>query len=289
MFLNKVNRLKHYQSDYPKTLKQVTPPVDSLFYIGSPPLAWMSRPKLAVVGSRKMTAYGKEVADKIVKDLAGSGVVIISGLALGIDAAAHSAAIEAGGLTVAVLPTSVETVYPASHQSLAKRIVGSGGCLLSEYPAGSEVYRHNFIARNRIVSGLADVVLIPEAAVNSGSLHTARFALETGKTVMAVPNSIFRASSEGCNNLIKAGAGVVTSSDDIFFALGLEKKRHQISSFRGTKQEETVYRLIKQGISSQEQLALKLSLDAATLNSALTSLEIAGAIRPYGNGQWLPS
>jgi DNA processing protein len=266
--------------DIPGTPKQ-------LFWLGSNPSEWLDKPKVAVVGSRKVSGYGREVTTSLVTELARAGVVIISGLALGIDSVAHRATLEAGGVTVAVLPTPLQRIYPASHLNLARQISVQQGTLLSEYAKGAEVYRSNFIVRNRIVSGLADVLLITEAAVNGGSLHTARFALNQGKTVMVVPGNITSPGSEGCNNLIKSGAIPVTQADDIFFELRLNPKKSVARIFKGTEEEQAVLTLIQQGITEQEELALITKLGAAKISQILTVLEINGYVRPQGGGNWL--
>lgn len=284
--MNKVNNLKLDDVDYPEVLRHIYLPPQQLFYEGIAPKDFIDKPKVAIVGSRKATAYGRQITEKLASELAKSGVIIISGLALGIDACAARAALAVGGCTVAVLPTPVDKIYPALHQSLARQIVESGGGLISEYLTGASIYKENFIARNRIVSGLADVLVITEAAINSGSLHTARFALEQGKTVMAVPGNINIPSSEGCNQLIKSGASVVTGVDDIFLALGIDPKKVASKKiFKGTPDEQLVYKTIKRGAIDQDQLAIKTGLDGQALNTALTMLEINGYISPSG-GQW---
>jgi DNA processing protein len=247
----------------------------------------MGRPRVAIVGSRKMSAYGEQVTKRLTGELARAGVVIVSGLALGVDAAAHKATLDAGGITIAVLPTSVENIYPASHHGLAERIVEGGGTLISEYASNSPVYMVNFMARNRIISGLSDVVVITEAALKSGSLHTARFALDHGKTVMAVPGNITSPTSQGCNNLIKSGAIPVTGADDVLFAMGfkpVKSKAPQI--FRGGELEQKLLELIAGGATSQEALALASGRDSTEVISALTLLEVSGHIRPQGAGSW---
>ena len=283
----KVNTLTLKSPDYPDILKNIPQPPQRLFWTGAVPGEWLNSPRVAVVGSRKASYYGKDVTQRIVDELARAGVVIISGLAFGIDAISHLAALEAGGCTVAVLPTPLQQIYPASHLSLAKRIVEGGGSLVSEYPEGAPSYRLNFIARNRIVSGLADVLLITEAAVNSGSLHTARFALEQGKTVMVVPGNITSPGSEGCNNLIKSGAVPVTNAKDVFFALNIQLgKASSARNFDGSPEAQQVLQLIRDGLSDQEELAIASKLDSPTMGSALTMLEISGYIRPAGGGHW---
>jgi DNA processing protein len=282
-----VNKLKLDSPGFPPSLSQITSPPVQLYWRGRPPQEWFDRLKVTIVGSRKPTAYGRWVTTKIAGELAETGVVIISGLAFGIDITAHQAALNAGGITVAVLPSSVQDIYPRSHVNVAERITEKGS-LISEYESAGIAFKSNFIARNRIVSGLADVVLITEAALKSGSLHTARFALEQGKTVMAVPGNINSPASEGCNNLIKSGAIPVTSVDDIFFALniGITGRQRQ---FSGGATEKLVFDYIKEGLSSQDDLAAASRLSGPALASTLTMLELSGHIRPAGGGNWVPA
>jgi DNA processing protein len=283
----KVNSLKLNDPCYPSVLKNIANPPKQLFWTGTNPDSWLDLPRVAIVGSRKISPYGTQVTHKFASELAQAGVVIISGLAFGVDAAAHHAALEAGGTAVVILPTPLDKISPVSNQQLARKILDQHGTLISEYPNGDEVHVGNFIARNRIVSSLADVVLITEAAVNSGSLHTARFALEQGKTVMAVPGNITSPVSEGCNNLIKSGAVPVTTTEDVFFALKINPaKRNQSRAFHGSPEEEKVLQLISEGITVQEDLALTANIDGAAIGSVLTMLEINGHIRPMGGGNW---
>jgi DNA processing protein len=283
----KVNSLKLNDPCYPSVLKNIANSPKQLFWTGTNPDSWLDLPRVAIVGSRKISPYGTQVTHKFASELAQAGVVIISGLAFGVDAAAHHAALEAGGTAVVILPTPLDKISPVSNQQLARRILDQHGTLISEYPNGDEVHVSNFIARNRIVSGLADIVLITEAAVNSGSLHTARFALEQGKTVMAVPGNITSPVSEGCNNLIKSGAVPVTTAEDVFFALKINPaKQKQSRAFHGSPEEEKVLQLISEGITVQEDLALTADIDGAAIGSVLTMLEINGHIRPMGGGTW---
>ncbi len=282
----KVNSLKRDDSDFPDILRQIPSPPEELFWLGTHPNALLNQPRVAIVGSRKVTGYGRQVTHQIAGELARTGVIIISGLALGVDSIAHLAALDAGGLTIAVLPTGLDQIYPASHLNLARQIAASGGCLISEYPPGTEAFPSNFIARNRLVSGLADVLLITEAAKDSGTMHTAGFALEQGRTVMAVPGNILVPSSEGCNNLIKSGAVPVTGASDVFFALGLDPHApKQTKIFRGSDNEQKIFDLIGRGIVDQENLTAAARLDSPALSAALTMLEINGYIRSEG-GSW---
>lgn len=282
----KVNSLKHDAPDFPDILGRIPSPPTELFWLGAHPGALLGHPRVAIVGSRKVTAYGRAVTERLAGELAKQGVVIVSGLALGVDSIAHQATLDAGGLTIAVLPASLDQIYPASHLNLARQIVANGGCLISEYPTRTEAFPSNFIARNRLVSGLANVLLITEAAKNSGTIHTAGFALDQGRTVMAVPGNINSPGSEGCNNLIKSGATPVTSVSDIFFALGLDPDApKQTRIFRGSDNEQKVFDLIRSGVTDQEELAAAAHLDSPSLSAALTLLEINGYIRAQ-SGSW---
>ncbi len=285
----KVNTLKLTNSEYPAILKNLSDAPEILYWAGDSLNQLMASPRVAVVGSRKISPYGQIVTQRLASELAKAGVVIVSGLAYGVDATAHRAALEVGGLTVAVLPTSLDEIYPTAHQNLAEQIIKQGGALISEYVPKTIGFKQNFIARNRIVSGISDILLITEAAINSGSLHTARFALEQGKTVMVVPGNITSPTSVGCNNLIKSGAIPVTEAEDIFFALNLKpnKSKDPLTVFKGTKAEQELFDLIRHGISSQEELALTAKMDGPSIGSALTMLEIGGYIRSLGAGEWI--
>ncbi|MBI1952382.1 DNA-protecting protein DprA [Candidatus Saccharibacteria bacterium] len=282
----RVNRLKRDDPDFPDILRQIPSPPKDLFWAGTHPNEFLDKPRVAIVGSRKVSGYGRAVTEQLASELARAKVVIISGLALGVDSIAHQSTLNAGGLTIAVLPTSLDQIYPASHLNLARQIVDSGGCLISEYPLKTEAYKTNFIARNRLVSGLADVLLITEAAKNSGTMHTAGFALEQGRTVMAVPGNINSPGSEGCNNLIKSGALPATNADDIFFALRIDPKTpKQTKIFRGSDNEQKILGFIRRGMNDTEDLAKAAKLGGPDLSAALTMLEINGYIRAEG-GNW---
>ncbi len=250
----------------------------------------MARPRVAIVGSRKVTAYGRSVTEKLASELAAQGIVIVSGLALGVDSIAHKAALDAGGITVAVLPSSLSAIYPSAHRQLAKRIVNEGGALISEYPDGTESFKQNFIERNRLVSGLSDAVLITEAAQGSGTLHTARFAKQQGRPVLAVPGNITSPMSYGTNYLIKQGATVVTDSKDILDILGFATRKSHTSVaplIRENPNEQHVLELIISGVHDGGELLEKSNLDVVVFNQTLTMLEITGAVKNQGNNQWM--
>lgn len=273
--------------EYPEALAHIPDPPKRLFAAGQAFAAFMQRPRVAIVGSRKVSAYGKAVTTQLARGLAQAGVVIVSGLAIGVDGLAHRTALEAGGATIAVLPGSLDDIYPSSHAQLAQQIVKQGGLLLSEYAPGSVTYKTNFIARNRIVSGLCDGVLITEAALKSGTLHTARFALEQGREVMAVPGNITSTSSEGTNNLIRAGAVPITALEDIFHALGIAEPAARKQQARSHEpHEQLVLDLVAAGTQDGNALLQASNLDAAAFSQTMTMLEISGKIRTVGGNQW---
>jgi DNA processing protein len=281
----KVNTLTVEGSKYEVVFQGILPSVSKLFYTANDLDDLLSRPRVAIVGSRKITPYGKAVTAQFASELARQGIVIVSGLAYGVDAVAHRAALEAGGLTIAVLPGSVETPYPAAHRGLAEQIVQGGGALLSEYPAGTVTYPSNFVERNRIVSGMSNALLITEAAVNSGTMHTARFALEQGKDVFAVPGNITSPTSSGTNNLLKSGAAPATSTEDILHVLGLQPQTAK-SIRGGNTAEQCILDLLAADYSDGSAILERSQLPAEQFNQALTMLEITGKVRALGNNYW---
>lgn len=272
----------------PPLLKQIPQPPRQLYVLGKDLGDMLSRPRLAVVGSRKITNYGRQVTEQLVSELARQGVVIISGLAYGVDAAAHRAALQAGGITIAVLPSPINNIAPTGHTGLAREILAKGGTLISEYAPGTVAYKGNFVERNRLVSGLADAVLITEAAARSGSLHTAGFAIDQGKEVLAVPGNINSPMSEGTNQLIKTGATPVTSTQDVLLALGLDNPARQTQQVLAglSKAEQVIITLIKQGTHGGNELAQSSELDVSVFNQTLTMLEINGLIKSLGGNSW---
>ena len=252
--------------------------------------ALMRRPRIAIVGTRRVTPYGRQAARVLASELAARGVVIVSGLALGVDSIAHRSALEANGMTVAVLPGSVEEIYPASHASLAASIVQSGGALLSEYPKGTPTFPNNFVARNRIIAGLADALLIVEAAERSGALHTVHFAEEQGVPVLAVPGNITSATSAGTNNLIKKGHTAVTSAADVLAVLNIniaqELSDKKLRHTGDNPQEQLLLDLLERGISDGSDLLRQSQLTIETFNHHMTMLEITAKIQAFGANQW---
>lgn len=207
-------------NEYPNQLKNIYDPPAKLYVLGNRSI--LNQKNFAIVGSRKATEYGKKVAMQISKELSGNSLNIVSGLAIGIDSYAHLGCLQVkdAGKTIAVLGSGLDVIYPKENRKLAEQIINSGGCIISEYPIGSKIEKNNFPQRNRIISGLSEGILVVEASKKSGALITAEFGIEQGKEVFAVPGDINREQSEGCNLLIKDGANVVTSSQDIIYVIG---------------------------------------------------------------------
>jgi DNA processing protein len=273
------------QEGYPPKLRNITDPPPYLYFRGS--LEIFDKPTLAVVGSRRPTDYGLRMTSRLVSELATAGVVIISGLAYGIDGAAHQSALESGGQTAAVFGCGLDYVYPSGHRGLAKRIAESG-CLLSEFPKGTRPEKFNFPVRNRIVSGLSDGVLVVEAGEKSGALVTASLALEQGRDVLAVPGSVDNKFSFGPNDLIKQGAAAVTTADDIFANFGWHKstviKEPEYDVARLSKDELLVFNLLSAQALHIDELVRKAELGPGRTAQALLNLELKGfIIRKPGN------
>lgn len=270
---------------FPDELRHIAQPPRALFGLGAELHILQEHPKVAIVGSRMPTAYGKQVTQKLAGELARAGVVILSGLALGVDSLAHQAALEVGGRTVAILPADLNHIYPHRHTELARRIVQNGGMLLSEYENCSRPHKSHFIARNRIIAALADIVIVTEAALKSGSLHTAQFALEQGREVMAVPGLITNPLAAGCNNLLRSGAAIATDSRDVLHLLGLDAPQTRLP-VGDTPQQQAIITALAQGAHDGAELLAHTKLDTSEFSQALTLLEVQGQVRPLGNNQW---
>lgn len=256
-----------------------------VYFIGSLPSVRL--PVVAIVGTRKPTPYGKEVTFNLAYNLAKKGVVIVSGLALGIDAIAHRAALEAGGTTIAVLANGLDSVYPASHKGLAEEIIAKGGLIISEYPPGTPARDFQFLARNRIVSGLADAVIVTEAAARSGTLATVAHALEQNREVFAVPGNITSPMSVGPNRLIIQGAHPALEADDILRVIAPHLIHAQTTLNMGSNPVEIkIIDLLQAGIRNGEKLLKESGFTASEFSQAMTMLEIGGLIRPLGSNQW---
>lgn len=273
--------------EYPKAFLELAQPPADLYIEGGELKDLLRKPRLAVVGSRKVSAYGRAVTEQLVQAISRKGVVIVSGLALGVDSIAHRACLDAGGQTIAVLPSGLSYIYPRSHEGLARHIVKQGGALVSEQPPHARPMKHHFIARNRLIAALADAILITEAAEDSGSLHTASFALELGREVMAVPGPITSSQSVGTNNLIKSGARVVVSAQDISDALGLQASPKTPKAMGSNPAEYVVLQLLADGLHDADELLARSNLEPQLFQQTLSMLEITGRARPAGNNHWI--
>lgn len=206
-----------HDARYPEALKTITTPPLALFLRGD--AALLPQPQLAMVGARSATPQGLENARGFAAELSRRGVLITSGLAIGVDGAAHAGALDAASPTIAVCGTGLDRIYPARHKALAQAILDGGGALVSEFPPGTAALAQNFPSRNRIISGLSLGVLVVEASRESGSLITARRAVEQGREVFAIPGSIHNLLAKGCHQLIREGAKLVESVDDVLLEL----------------------------------------------------------------------
>ena len=275
---------------FPASLTTVADPPAALFARGDP--RCLLRPAVAIVGARRCTTAGAEVAAAMAGELAARGVVVISGLARGIDTAAHRAAVSAG-LTVAVVGSGLARPYPAGNGRLVSRIVESGGLLLSEYPPLAGARKHHFPERNRLISGLARGVVVVEAGERSGSLITARLALEQGREVCAVPGSVINPVSRGCHRLLRQGAALVTSADDVLEALGLDASPSVAAAGAAADQASpselaaglaAVLAAVEDRITSVDQVVAATGLSAAAAGAALVELELGGFVRQMAGG-----
>ena len=285
LFIMKINRISPENSPYLQILSSLAKCPKKLYFIGSLPHTRI--PSVAIVGTRKPTGYGKEVTRTLAFDLAKRGVVIVSGLALGVDGLAHRAALEANGTTLAVLGSGLAEIYPATHQSLADDIVKTGGAILSEYEPSASARPYTFLERNRIVSGLSDALIITEAAARSGTLNTAMHALEQGKEVFVVPGNITSPMSAGCNTLIKQGATPISSAEEVLEIIAPDLITSQgILPLGNTELETAVIQLIASGVRDGDEIQQQSGASATDLSMTLTMLEIAGSIRNLGANQW---
>lgn len=267
------------KKDFPPLLKQINDPPKQMRILGEIP---KTEKYLAVVGSRKYSEYGKAVCDKLIEGLAGYSITIVSGLALGMDAIAHKAALRAGLPTIAVPGSglSEKVIYPRSNLMLAKEILANGGCLMSELPDDHKPYLFDFPKRNRIIAGMCDATLIIEAELKSGTLITSKLAIEYNRDVYTVPSSIFSKTSEGPHMLLRLGATPITQSEDIISALGLkvydnlfERKNYSNCS----TDEQEIISLLSEPRSRDEVIRM-LNKPVYATQTVLATLEIKGII-----------
>ncbi|OGI74425.1 DNA protecting protein DprA [Candidatus Nomurabacteria bacterium RIFCSPHIGHO2_02_FULL_41_18] len=267
--------------DIPENLREIPQPPGKLYIAGSlPPQDTVC---LAVVGSRKATTYGKDAVKKLISGLKGYKIAIVSGLAVGIDALSHEAALDAGLCAVAFPGSGIseKAFFPPTSLGLAHRIIKAGGCLLSEFEPDFKAQYYSFPMRNRLVAGISKAALIIEAQEKSGTLITARMALDYNKDVLAVPGNINSEFSKGTNKLIRQGAIPITSSDDILEALGfkVDKKSKQQNLFEDARPEEKSVLKILTEPMSRDELIQMMKMPTGEANALLSIMEIKGLIR----------
>jgi DNA processing protein len=260
---------------FPPLLHAIHDPPPGLFLRGEADAALLARPAVAIVGARACSAYGRQIARSIGRELAAAGLVVVSGLARGVDAEAHRGALEASGATVAVLGCGIDRDYPAANRELARQVAETG-LVVSEYAPGVEPAPWRFPARNRIVAGLCAATVVVEARERSGALITADFALEEGREVFAVPGEITSALSAGSNALLRLGATPLTSARDVLESYGLavsEPPELELGDAAAAVLER-----VRDGSSGADELSRVTGLAASELAVALTELELAGAV-----------
>ena len=257
--------------------------VKELYYRGQLP---SSRPRVvAIVGARHSTSYGEEIAYRAAYELAKRNVVVVSGLAYGIDSCAHRGCLDAGGITIAVLGTPIDKIHPRCNLKLAERILEKGA-IISEYPPGHATHAYDFQIRNRIVAGLADAVLIVEASRHSGTYGTYEVALKQGKEVFVVPGDTTRAMSTGTNDMLRQGAHPYLDVSDIMLSFGSKSVMSNIENLAGLPRDaQNVYAAIQCGFRTNEEIIEALRIDATTLSVATSLLELRGLI-VAATGKW---
>jgi len=280
--------------DYPQTLKEIKNPPFVLYGKGDPSiLSVHSGPSVGVVGARKTTEYGREVTKLLTTELVLSGFTIVSGLALGVDAISHLTALENKGKTIAVLGCGVDCCNPRENQSIYDEILESGNCIISEFPLGMNPTQWTFPARNRIIAGLSQAILVTEGAEDSGSLITAEFALKFGRKVFAVPGPITSQMSKGPYKLIAKGAKLVTSAEDILKELKLQNQnskfqinsKSKITDKKGdTKEENIILKLLESEPLHFDEIVKRAKFKPSKLSGILSLMEIKGLVKSLSNG-----
>jgi len=277
---------------YPSLLAQISDAPFLLYVRGDPSVLSEVRPRIAVVGTRKITGYGEEVTRKITQGLVDARVTIVSGMAYGVDAVAHEVAVENGGKTIAVLGCGVDIIHPRANTTLYWQIIKKYGAVISEFPVGMYAEKGLFPARNRIISGLSLGVVVTEGAQDSGALITARYAAEQGREVFAVPGPITSDLSAGPTILLKHGAKLVTEAGDILEELNIKnqiskiKNTNQISNMKLSDVERKILELLRQESLHFDELVKKSGIDASRLGSLLTMMEMKKIIKDLGGSNY---
>lgn len=283
------DQIKYIKADdpsFPPLLRQISSPPQGLFFRG----LLNTLPAISIVGTRRNTSYGRRCVEAIVPDLVAAGFAIVSGMALGIDGLVHRSALDAGGKTIAILGTGIDeqAIYPRAHVNLAHEIIASGGAVISEFPPGTGSRKEHFPIRNRLIAGWSLATLVIEADMNSGSLITAKQALEANREVLAVPGPIWSDVSRGCNKLISAGARVCLSANDVLESLELDRP-DLVSQARAllplTPEESSILDLLSAPMHVDD-IILKSGFEAGAVGARLTVLEVKGYIAQLGGQMW---
>jgi DNA processing protein len=286
---HKIKLVSKDDESYPELLKEIHDPPYLLYIYGS--LDSLKAPSLAVVGSRKHTHYGREVVEKVVPELVQHGITIVSGLALGIDALAHKAALDAGGKTVAIIGCGLDNMYPVANINLAREVIKNGGAIVSEYPLGTPPLKQHFPARNRIISGVSLGTLVVECDILSGAMITAHHCIEQNREMFAAPGFITNPLSAGPNSLLKMGAHVVTCGKDVVEEIGLfwddEVAEIIDKGVNLPKNEQIIYQLLSHEPLHIDVIVEHSRMNMADVNSALLFLEIKGMVRNIGAAKYI--
>jgi len=279
-----IEQIDKSMSGFPAQLEPLKGGPEEL-YIRGDATALTKEPIIAVVGTRKVTPYGRTVVRQMVSTWARAGVTVVSGLALGTDALAHEATLDAGGTTVAVLGSGVDdaNISPRTNFLLGQRILEQGGAIISEYEPGMPAQAYHFPARNRIVAGLAQALVVIEGSMKSGTLITAKFMLEFGRDVFALPGPITVETSRGPNWLISQGAHPLLRPEDLLEYLGIDEARASCAATGFSESAELLLKQLKSAPGTADDLAEKLKLDTATVLTAISELELSGAIIRAGD------
>jgi len=273
---------------YPPALRTLDPRPPTIFLVGQQTV-FLER-AVAIVGTRRASGYGMSVATEFADDLARAGVVVVSGLALGIDGAAHRAAVAAGAPSIAVLPSPIDRIYPPRHRPMARDLLRAGGALVSEIAVGAPVGRPDFARRNRIIAGLAEAVVVVEAPDHSGALLTAAAAMSIGRELYAVPGPIDAMASRGCNRLIAdLQATLVTSSASLLRQIGLARGERSPTVNALSEVEGQILRHLLERSGSIEELVDRTRQPAASVASGLCMLEARGLVNPFGGATFHPT
>lgn len=288
----KVRLLFQTDENYPKPLMDINDPPYLLYYAGQ--LSALDRPMVGIVGTRRASSYGQEIARSVAYDLCKAGCTVVSGLAYGIDAAAHRGALDAGGSTIGVLGSGINVPYPAAHRGMMREIAVGNGIVMSEYPLDAKPLKYHFPYRNRIISGLSKGVVYVEGSIKGGGMHTVAAALDQGKEVFAIPGKVGTWVSEGPNTIIREGARMVTSAEDILIDLGMkeivpdQEEKTQEPELLNELQNR-IYALLQTENMDSRQMSEKLQEDENNIITELGMMEINGMIlREAGNLFRLP-